>query len=521
MSKAENEGKSMEKCLQLLIKDLCHLQHGLDSELRTNKFIYNKLINACQEVPACQYACFKPSDTLAGLINDLRSSIVIFQKANPFETFFTDRQYHKYPDSRKFLENRRFQPRSSYDRDTTKKKCFVCHKEGCWSTKHTKSEREEAKDLYRNQFRDRMDKRFERRANQYISEYEGADSGSADGLEDDSEDLDNEMEALMIDIPESSKVLNPRTDSETFITSFGAMEHAKIIVSNLTNRSFDHSLTGTGPTTLDNTVTSANLDPFTYVITERYTSDEFYGIMIDTGASKHSTAGYGQYLAYKKDNKNISIDITKAEAIHVQFDIGSISSEGSIIIDTPAVGQIEFHIVKADTLFLLSLADMDRLRIYLINVKNTLVTEDRAIPIICRFGHPFLLWKTALQSYITQSFDTNPCYLTDIELRQLHRRFEHPSAMKLYLLLERSGHEVDKPALDKLTKFCSFCQKHGKSPGRFKFTLRDDVNFNYSIIVDIMYIDNSPILHVVDKATRFQAARWLSNVSAKHTWDIL
>lgn len=36
-----------------------------------------------------------------------------------------------------------------------------------------------------------------------------------------------------------------------------------------------------------------------------------------------------------------------------------------------------------------------------------------------------------------------------------------------------------------------------------------------------MYIDNSPILHVVDEATRFQAARWLQNISARHTWDTL
>lgn len=192
--------------------------------------------------------------------------------------------------------------------------------------------------------------------------------------------------------------------------------------------------------------------------------------MIDTEASKHSTAGYGQYLAYKKDNRNISIDITKAGAINVQFGINSVSSEGSIIVDTP-IGRIEFHIVKTDTPFLLSLADMDCLKIYLNNVKNILVTKDQTIPIVCQFGHPFLLWKTTLQSYIMESFDTNPCYLTDTELCQLHRRFGHPSAMKLHLLFERSGHEVTKPALDKLTEFCSFCQKHGKSPGRFKFTL--------------------------------------------------
>src|SRR5271156_2353543 len=75
--------------------------------------------------------------------------------------------------------------------------------------------------------------------------------------------------------------------------------------------------------------------------------------------------------------------------------------------------------------------------------------------------------------------------------------------------------------LEHLTKYCHYCQKHGKSPGRFRFILRDDVDFNYCIIVDIMYISGSPLLHVVDEGTRFQAGRWLENISAKHTWDVL
>ena len=95
----KNKGKSMEECLQLLIKDLRHLQHGLYVELRTDKFIHNKLINICQDIPACQYACFKPADSLAGLINNLRSLIITFQKANPdniqTQAFFTDWCYHK------------------------------------------------------------------------------------------------------------------------------------------------------------------------------------------------------------------------------------------------------------------------------------------------------------------------------------------------------------------------------------------------------------------------------------------
>jgi hypothetical protein len=57
---------------------------------------------------------------------------------------------------------------------------------------------------------------------------------------------------------------------------------------------------------------------------------------------------------------------------------------------------------------------------------------------------------------------------------------------------------------------------NGKSPGRFKFTLRDDYNFNFEVIIDIMYLDGKPVLQVVDAATSFQAARFLKDMSAKN-----
>jgi chaperonin GroEL (HSP60 family) len=134
-----NESKSIEECLQLLIKQLRHLQHDLNSKLRSEKFIHNKLINACQNVIACQYACFKLSDSLVDLINDLRSSIVIYQKVNSansletFEAFFIDKRYHKNFSSRMNqnhrFQNRRFQNRRFQNR--FKRKCFVCQKEEC------------------------------------------------------------------------------------------------------------------------------------------------------------------------------------------------------------------------------------------------------------------------------------------------------------------------------------------------------------------------------------------------------
>jgi hypothetical protein len=150
-----------------------------------------------------------------------------------------------------------------------------------------------------------------------------------------------------------------------------------------------------------------------------------------------------------------------------------------------------------------------------------MIIQNRKLSVIRRFDHEFLLWKNFMQTYINQSFDLNSCYLIETELRQLHRRFDHSSIRKLHDLLERAGHEVKKSILKKLSKFCIFCQKHEKSSRRFKFTLRDDVNFNFSIIMNVMYIDNNLILHVIDEVTRFQAATWLQNVSAKHIWDML
>lgn len=47
---------------------------------------------------------------------------------------------------------------------------------------------------------------------------------------------------------------------------------------------------------------------------------------------------------------------------------------------------------------------------------------------------------------------------------------------------------------------------NGKAPSRFKFTLKDDYEFNACIIIDIMYLDGKPVLHVVDEATSCQAA---------------
>jgi hypothetical protein len=90
----------------------------------------------------------------------------------------------------------------------------------------------------------------------------------------------------------------------------------------------------------------------------RYDDREFYGIMIDMGAVRRLTVGYGQYKVYER-LANATLDTTIAGAACVQFGKGeAVTLIGSINIDM-LLSLVEFHIIKADIPFLLSLVDLD------------------------------------------------------------------------------------------------------------------------------------------------------------------
>ena len=59
--------------------------------------------------------------------------------------------------------------------------------------------------------------------------------------------------------------------------------------------------------------------------------------------------------------------------------------------------------------------------------------------------------------------------------------------------------------LQYLTKYCEKYQKCNLSPGCFAFTIKDNLSFNYNIIIDIIYIDGKPVLDLVDKVAQFYA----------------
>jgi hypothetical protein len=126
------------------------------------------------------------------------------------------------------------------------------------------------------------------------------------------------------------------------------------MATNLANKAFVYLVI-----TTDKTTPPANQDPFTYNTNiSRYTADNFYSIMINIGASQHSTAGYGQFLVLQRLDTNIQLNTATQGIVNVQFRIGSTSSIRLAKVGTP-IGTIKFHIVKVDTPLLLYLVDMD------------------------------------------------------------------------------------------------------------------------------------------------------------------
>jgi hypothetical protein len=96
----------------------------------------------------------------------------------------------------------------------------------------------------------------------------------------------------------------------------------------------------------------------------------------------------------------------------------------------------------------------------------------------------------------------------------------------LQAILDRLNHDVNFQAIEYLIKYCHHCQLYEKSSNRFNFTLKDDIEFNFNIIVYIFYIEvkleiNKSILHLLNEATRFQADKWLKDITTWHVWDQL
>ena len=468
---SDNSGKTTTQCLEHLIDRVSKLQHTLPPAYAEDYVVRNKLLNAVRHVPECQLACQKPASTIHGVIADLQAAVANSSEQAFSEAFYTDRHYNGKPAPPATAQHNKSQTQRPG-------KCFVCGKKGCWSTKHSLQERRDAA---------KKKPAFK----QYFTDAES--TVETDEVEEVLQEIED-LTANTFDLEEGEFMLEP---------------HA--FTADLCRTAFEHSLSKTSP--------DAKRKPQKTSDPSLYDDKEFRGIMLDTGAAKGSTVGEEQFQAYCKfigredfmdrsrtSNCKFGFALAKGVGIaRVEFPVGTLTFSAT------------FHVIDKQTPFLLCINDMDRLGIYLDNLDNAVVHKKSGENMsIYRLGsHPFLLWNPKIH-----------CFFTSMELRRLHRRFGHPHADKLYNLLKRAkpadANEDTRANLERITKHCSQCQIHGQKPRRFKFTLRkEDVDFNHIIYADICHIDDKPVLHVVDEATDYQAARWLTKMTAEAVWQAL
>jgi hypothetical protein len=365
-----NPDKNYTENLDLLVQKLRKLNYSLGLELQTNSFTHNKLITAYEAIPVFHIACRKPAPTVTGLISDLRAAAASHDRLHPStksDTLFTDRKYHGNRNVSRYLPSNQFK----YNRDNRdnrrtsrqRRKCYVCDKEDCWSTRHTKEEREKAMVSILSKYR------------QYVieeDESDGSDSKSQEGAHiSDSDDF----------------------GVGVFLTEAVGDIDALEAIKQLAYQAISHALSQSILTesiqlwpTQGHSILAADYSP----TRGRYSKDQFHGIVIDTGAAFVSTAGFGQFLALKEQLQS-SAEITPTTGnTRFQFGIGTTGSKGVVRVDSP-IRVLTFHVVDTDTLFLLSLHDLDTLGIYYNNLSNTLVGKDTEWPVIRKFGHPFLI----------------------------------------------------------------------------------------------------------------------------------
>jgi hypothetical protein len=93
--------------------------------------------------------------------------------------------------------------------------------------------------------------------------------------------------------------------------------------------------------------------------------------VINTRAAFTFIAGYGQFLALKK-TQNVKLNANTANEQQFKFDIELTAFKGIVQVNT-LLEILAFHVVKADTSFLLLLHNLDKMGVYFNNLINQLV----------------------------------------------------------------------------------------------------------------------------------------------------
>lgn len=490
--KAANPDKTMPEVLELMLDKLQLVQRALGPGFQGEVALYTAVARACRGVKELENALLTQKPTCEALFADLRASLQVAMDRNQRNTFLTSQDSHdiNFTDRRYFSNNpgNRTNPRPPYrhgqrtsnrassqprrdkcDRTTTNKRCFVCKKEGCWSSNHPKQEQSKQ---YRSYIQSHETLGTEPGDyGSFLAEFEG----TPPPYEIEEEQEDDELQEIQVQYLQDQAYLHRTTGEDIYQQQSKPIIHDQFLLQNAY-------------------------------------STTYQGELWDTGAARVSTVGKCQVEAYLRENPRAKIS-WKPGTTTIRFGGSEQKTSIGTITKINQLGNVTYHILDTPTPFLFSLHDADRLQAYFNNVDNLIVRADgTTIPVIRKWGHPFFNPSRAEAA----------TFFSEQDLRRLHRRFGHPRTERLYKLLQEAGHQdVRREILEKINKMCHHCQTHDPAPKRFKFTIKDNCEFNYQIVADIVQLNGRNVLHVIDVATSFQAAAFVRSLSAKDTWDAL
>jgi hypothetical protein len=241
----------------------------------------------------------------------------------------------------------------------------------------------------------------------------------------------------------------------------------------------------------------------------------FSGAILDTGAEK-SVIGKAEAISYCQEN-GVPFHL-KPSSCRFKFGSRSEPAVGRIGIRIPTPGKpLEFQcdVVESDVPLLIGLDTLDKYGLNVMSVEGILqsTTEKWHMPMQRQKGHIYLQWDPGVELFFTRA-----------ELIKVHRQFHHPSTNKLMNLLKRADpanvSETTRGFLNEIRSSCETCCRFGPRPQHFQVSLdADRVVFNKEIVMDLMYLNTKPVLHIVDRDTTFSSAKFLRACDRITVWN--
>jgi hypothetical protein len=297
--------------------------------------------------------------------------------------------------------------RGNYPR---RKRCFVCGKPDCWSTRHSHEERQNQKRKWRT-----------------FTQTDGTNGDFAIFLqkyEGNQNDKYNEFDAFLGFAPTDDDDDNDGIKA-VIITQYYTQYHTaygnindNAAVTYLNNQAFFHGLIALDPyTPLVNPIiisqnpnlTAITIEPFVaHILFFTHNADIFKGIISDTNAASVSTAGKRQIRALQKKIPNVTIDTSTTGKYHIKFGNNPLIESLRTMGVGTFFGTIDFAIMPTNTLFLFYFANMKKHDVYLNSTRNVLVHNGKNHSIVMKNGHPWFLLND-LKGIVS--------HLTEVELR--------------------------------------------------------------------------------------------------------